>query len=438
MRTISKLLLGLAAATAASGCSWAAFDDLADETWVDRAGAPSGVSSNLFGEQVAASGVRGPGGTFLVLGRNNASVGKISYDDNGVKTQIDGGAIGNTFSFAAFQEHPAMAGDPTSTKVAFALVTLNGDDANSNTKFVFYDTTSFMGQQIEAPPVLKGKQRVNGLAFEDVDHDGTRDLIAARTDQAMIITDWDSPEGQGAFAVTACLHGEENAYGITSTDFDGDSIPEIVLAAGATDRAGSSNIFIFEPSGATQYNGTLAAAPGSCFTPDPALATISKVGANVHDLGAQLGIIDEGMGPWVVATSPLTNQVFVFQNPTSVDMTEIDIPAPAGAGAFGESLAIGDLNGDGKPELVVGAPRSTVNGQANAGAVYIYQFDGTTFKDPIELHDASPEAEQHFGKSVAVVPFGTGNRSIVVAGADGETFAYFRTTLYLDVRAGHQ
>jgi hypothetical protein len=117
---------------------------------------------------------------------------------------------------------------------------------------------------------------------------------------------------------------------------------------------------------------------------------------------------------------------------------EIAIAAPTGAGAFGASLAIGDLDGDGMPELVVGAPKTTVNGVVNAGAVFIYKYDGSKFGEPIELHDSSPEAEQHFGKSVAVAPFGTGNKAVAVVGADGEVFTYFRTKLYLDVRAGHQ
>lgn len=438
MRTLSKILLCVAAASAASGCSWAAFDDLADETWVDRAGAPSGVASNLFGEQIAASGVRGAGANFLVLGRNNASVGKLTYDTNGVKTQIDAGSLGS-FDFAAFQEHPAIAGDPLATKVGFSVVTLNGNDPNSNTKFIVYEVGgAFAGAQFEAPPVLKAAKRVNGMEFADVDNDGKRDIIAARTDQAVVVTDWASFSGGGAFAFTACNHGEEDSYAITSADFDGDNIPEIVLAAGGTDRASSSNVFIFEPSAATQFNGTLSAAPGSCFASTPAIATLSKTSISVHDLGAQLGIVDEGMGPWVVATSPLTNQLFVFQNATQPDVTDLVVQSPPGAGAFGESLAIGDINGDGKPELVVGAPKTTVNGQVNAGAVYIYSYDGAAFNVVAELHDSSPEAEQHFGKSVSVVPFGTSNQSIVVAGADGEVFTYFKTNLYLDVRAGHQ
>src|SRR3954453_8264842 len=42
----------------------------------------------------------------------------------------------------------------------------------------------------------------------------------------------------------------------------------------------------------------------------------------------------------------------------------------AGAG-FGAAFATGDFNGDGKPDLAVGAPSDPVNGVA-AGAVYVF------------------------------------------------------------------
>ncbi|MCZ7685884.1 MAG: integrin alpha [Sandaracinaceae bacterium] len=39
---------------------------------------------------------------------------------------------------------------------------------------------------------------------------------------------------------------------------------------------------------------------------------------------------------------------------------------------FGESMAIADFNGDGYPDLAVGAPGEDVGGNADAGAVYVY------------------------------------------------------------------
>ncbi len=42
---------------------------------------------------------------------------------------------------------------------------------------------------------------------------------------------------------------------------------------------------------------------------------------------------------------------------------------------FGETLAIGDLDGDGDGELAVGAPGMTVRGESNAGAVLVWDLE---------------------------------------------------------------
>ena len=50
---------------------------------------------------------------------------------------------------------------------------------------------------------------------------------------------------------------------------------------------------------------------------------------------------------------------------------------------------------------------------------------------------AEPAEEERFGKSVTVAPFGaSGDRNVLMIGAEGEVFTYFRTSLYDDVRTG--
>ena len=54
------------------------------------------------------------------------------------------------------------------------------------------------------------------------------------------------------------------------------------------------------------------------------------------------------------------------------------------------------------------------------------------------LYPGEPENEERFGKSVTIAPFGSGTRNVLVVGAEGEVFTYFRTQLYSDVRAGRE
>jgi hypothetical protein len=116
-----------------------------------------------------------------------------------------------------------------------------------------------------------------------------------------------------------------------------------------------------------------------------------------------------------------------------------DLPAPLilqppdGPGGFGTALAAGDLTGDGADELVIGAPNTPAKNEPGAGRVYLYQLVGNSFGNPVTLGDAQPEANQVFGRAVAVLPFGDGDQ-IVVVGAKDEVYTYFRTPLSGDVR----
>jgi len=94
-------------------------------------------------------------------------------------------------------------------------------------------------------------------------------------------------------------------------------------------------------------------------------------------------------------------------------------------GGFGDSLDVGDLDGDGDGEVVVGAPGMTVRGHPGAGAVSIYDAEGD---DPAYLSDqlflSSVEDNERLGAALGAAHI-TG-RDIIVAGAPGGT----RTALF--------
>jgi hypothetical protein len=97
--------------------------------------------------------------------------------------------------------------------------------------------------------------------------------------------------------------------------------------------------------------------------------------------------------------------------------------ACAGSG-FGTSLAIGDVDGDGDGDLAVGAPEATVEGEAQAGAVWLVPGNG----DALEASGAdvltasTPETAARLGASVAMLA--TRARSEVVAGSPGSAEVY--------------
>jgi len=85
---------------------------------------------------------------------------------------------------------------------------------------------------------------------------------------------------------------------------------------------------------------------------------------------------------------------------------------------FGAAVAIGDLDGDGDGEVIVGAPKMTVRDQESAGALLVYESDkaaDAAFVDAKFM--SSAEHGDELGRSI-VTPH-IGKRDIIAAGAPG-------------------
>jgi FG-GAP repeat protein/hemolysin type calcium-binding protein len=86
---------------------------------------------------------------------------------------------------------------------------------------------------------------------------------------------------------------------------------------------------------------------------------------------------------------------------------------------FGTTVASGDVNGDGYPDVVLGAPRW--DGSATAeGRVYVYHGSATGLpSSPSTTRDPTDQANAWFGQSVAVGDVNGDGKSDVLVGAPG-------------------
>jgi hypothetical protein len=111
-------------------------------------------------------------------------------------------------------------------------------------------------------------------------------------------------------------------------------------------------------------------------------------------------------------------RVHVFFGPNGSPVWTLDMPVPQADARFGQSVAVGDVNSDGKGDIVVGAPFEDVGLNNDQGRVYV--FSGVNGSVLRTLDTPNPNSGW-FGWSVAVgyVDAVAGGDIVVGAPAEG-------------------
>jgi hypothetical protein len=420
---------------ALSGCVWTTFDELKDDVWVDSSGAPSGLGSSLFGESVIGVPNASGGATVVVLSRNAPTVSTIDFGADGAKTQnvtpvsFSAQTLINTLDI-----YPPLAADAESIAVGGVTGSESDPVGNRNTKIAIYN-----GQNTAVPPEtyeaggtqnpLFGNFVVRGIAFGPAGQ-----VYVARDNGILSFTRGPTPNYVGC-RIDPGTYGFGYAITVGDPPDDATDNPEVIVASAP---AGGTGIVW------TLNTASLTANNDMCG----AIAT-REVGSIQMQVGTQLAVADvagDGTAHRVIVSSP---------GDTAGRVTIMTWPA-AGTPAIEamvnvadlNAMAIGDLTGDARPEIAVGSSRAEVEGASDAGTVRLFTPNGATIDevDGSMLTYPSPKANQRFGKSVAIVPFGTSGENVLVvssAGVDGkdnssQVLTYFRTSFYPEVRAGRQ
>lgn len=97
---------------------------------------------------------------------------------------------------------------------------------------------------------------------------------------------------------------------------------------------------------------------------------------------------------------------------------------------FGAAIAVGDLDGDGDGEVIVGAPEMTVRDASRAGALLVYDVEGDRpwEFDEIQFLSSADEGDQ---LGSALVAPRQEDRAVIVAGApgNGKTAVFYCSSL---------
>jgi hypothetical protein len=197
------------------------------------------------------------------------------------------------------------------------------------------------------------------------------------------------------------------------------------IAVGAPQFTPDDN-FIWVPEGRVYvfngWNGALVRSLNSP-SPQPAMSDFGAAVASVPDADGDgrpdiaVGAPRESIGnhSWV-------GRVYIYSGATGILLHTLTSPHPQWSGLFGASVAgVPDVNGDGRGDILVGAPDEIVGNNPDA-AGRAYLFSGKTGALLRQLAAGNPSANDRFGSSVAGVADLSGDgRGDLIIGAKGKT-----------------
>jgi hypothetical protein len=434
MRALARFLLGAFGAIVVgalpTACDWREFDTLQKQAPVLAVDAPSGFpSSNDFGSVLLPLAPPSDGSSaawFLASATEMTGLALVKIDPAG-------GSSAQQLTGSAFDD---LDGDP---------VTAMAEIPGSGTAFLGVPTSNSLLKVAlasqEASPFVVDEILVApeadlgvGVAAGNLTGAATPDLVATSTTSIHVFV-------AGAVANELVPSPTELAtcqMAVLSSQLaTGDKINRAVVIGNLT---GSGAVVAVGTPGAgvagsvSIFQATASAV--TCVGVLPAPTVTSPAGTINSGFGRALAIGDfdgDGAADLLVGAPP--HSVYLYRGPLAfpVSAPTATIPAPPSSAAFGAALAAIPLDGLKGDEALVSDPGATIDGQTGAGNVTIYtgaMLSKMATPTPV-LSDHEVSTGEAYGSAVGALPFcasppcTAGPQLLPLVGAPSKAFVYF-------------
>ena len=325
-----------------------------------------------------------------------------------------------------------------------------GDNPQSGYVFIYRGSTNGLNawtgiDQSGLGANEDGDKFGSALAAGDINDDGRDDLVVSAPAEApgnnpksgYVFTFKGSPSGltpwEGHDQSGFGQNERDDFFGaaLAMGDIDGDGHADLAVGApgeapGDDPRSGYVFVFRGSESGLSRWRGLDQTGFGENESVDRFGSSLSMGDIN-GDNRDDLAVGAPGEAP---GANPRSGYVFLFKGATAglrhwQGLDQRGLGANENGDLFGHSVLLGDIDGDGKADLVVGAPGESPGPDPQSG--YVFAFRGgasgvTPWRGLDQSRIGANEAGDRLGHSLAIGKFDqTDGGAQIAAGAPGES-----------------
>ena len=315
----------------------------------------SGITVNSLAPQMDLATGNGPGRVVIADldgdGKPDLIIADSYAGEISIYQNISTNGSLTTGSFAPRVDLPLLAGG-YSNPYTIAVADLDGDgkldiialNADSHVVSILRNISSpgiITTNSFCRPVGFPAGNDMRGLAVQDLNGDGKPEIVTGNSgDNTISIFQNLSTIGNIAFAARVDLAAGDGPEGVAIGDLDGDGQPDLAVA-----NYNSGTISVFRNLGVGGDITTNSFAPRVDF---PGLASLGCIAIGDMDGDGKLDLVAAG-GNGAQAISVYRNTATVGSITTSSFAPRVDFAAPGWA----NSIALGDLDGDGKLDIAL-------------------------------------------------------------------------------------